>query len=466
MDPLHLGGEEWVAMDDSATLYEAGKEDHVVAEAKQRITRQRQRDVELRLVDETGKPVADRSVEIEQLTHAFEFGCNTWHLDTLYREGRFDQDRGRYWKLRFRELFNTASVQCYWTERPRNDGPKTEDLQGEPQYEGFAAIVDWARAHGMRAKGHPLFWSIPKCVPEWVKRYDYDTQMKFVEVRVRSLVARFKGRVTSWDAVNEAIWEPAFKNLPNRDWPHIEPISDIADYIEPVLRWARDEDPDACYVINDYGMEQDKPGSQVADSKGNKVTASMQRKRFIQIMEELQQRGCAPDAMGMQAHTGGWLPHATQLRIYDEMQQVGLPVHITEFWAHTRSMIDEGMPEQEAHELQARYVCDYLTVAYSHPVLESFHFWGFNGVKWYDEHSSSHDLLPVYTAVHDLLHNQWKTRATLKTNADGVLKFRGFFGNYTLRHELSKGTKAGKAFTVDPTAGIPLTLTLKSGLLR
>jgi len=459
MSNLQGTGEEWRAMDGVGDLYKPGAEDALVAEARANIDRVRKRDVALRLVDRAGNPVADRTVELVQTRQAFEFGGNTWGLDTHFRYGDFDTDIGRYWKLRFKQLFNTANVQCYWTERPRNDGPKTEDLQGEAKYEGFAAIVDWAVANGMRAKGHPLFWSIPKCVPEWVKRYDYETQMKFVEVRVRSLVARFKGKVTSWDAINEAMWEPAFKHLAKRHWPHIDPITDIADYVEPVLRWARDEDPAACYVVNDYGMEQDKPGSHLELADGTRVTAASQRKRFLQLAEQLQQRGCPPDALGMQAHTGGWMKHATQLEIYDEMRTSGLPIHITEFWARTKPLLDAGMPEDEADAWQSRYVQDYLTVAFSHPALQSFHFWGFDGVKWLDK-QSCHELKPIYHDLQKLLQEQWMTRQSVTTNADGVATFRGFFTDYQLRYDLGGGTQTAATFAVSPQPTMPLTVTL------
>ena len=160
----------------------------------------------------------------------------------MVRAGEQNSDRARYFKPLFADIFNSATALCYWTERPRNDSSKTEDFQGESRLENFAYCVDWARAAGLTVKGHPLFWPIPKAVPEWLKRYDYATQMKFLEVRVRSLVARFRGRVSIWDAVNESLWEPAFRNLPSRRWPHLDSIQEIADYVEPVLRWARECD--------------------------------------------------------------------------------------------------------------------------------------------------------------------------------------------------------------------------------
>lgn len=455
-------GEEWKAMDETRGGYRP--DETLISAAKANIEKIRKRDVTLRVTDRNGKPLANQTVEVVQTKSSFAWGDNLWGLDTMYRFGEFNQDRAKYWKLRFTEMLNAANALCYWTERPRNDGPKTEDIQGDPQMEGFAACVDWANSEKMFVKGHPLFWSIQKCVPDWVKRYDYETQMKFAEVRIRNIVARFKGKVTYWDAVNEPMWEPAFKNLAQRNWPHVDPISDIADYIEPVLRWCRDEDPDACFVVNDYGMEQnkgqEKAGPTAAD--GTVVTAAFQRKRFVALMKELIARGSPPSAVGLQSHTGGWLDHAVQIEVYDEIASSGLPVHITEFWADAKHLEKAGVPEDVIQQTTADYITNYMTVAYGHPAIEAFFFWGLMGraIKWRER--SSHDLTVIYDRVKDLLKRQWMTRETLKTDGEGVVKFRGFFGDYALRHVMSGKTSTGVMFNVNPhDTGV---LTLKAAL--
>jgi endo-1,4-beta-xylanase len=320
-------------------------------------------------------------------------------------------------------------------------------MQGDQRLDGFAWCVDWARAHGMAVKGHPLFWSIPKAVPDWVQRYPYETQMKFLEVRIRNLVARFKGKVTIWDAINEPMWEPAFKNLTARNWPHLDPIEDIANYIEPVLRWAREEDPDALYVVNDYGMEKDNNPPVAAD--GTTVTAALQRTRFLELMRELAARGAAPDALGLQSHTGGWLDHETQTAVYDEMATSGLPIHITEFWADTDALEKERrLPQSEIDELQAQYVADYLTCAFGHEAVESFFFWGFMGqaIRWHEH--SSHEVKPLFNRVRQLLREEWMTRETLVTDSAGTVRFRGFCGKYSLRATHQSGSVHGSSFAV------------------
>jgi len=454
----HSGGEEWREMDVAPEFYDPSRSAHTIKAAREQIREIRMRDVELRLVDRHGKPVAVTPVEIEQTRNAFPVGDQLWSLDAMVRDGEGESERARAWKRQFTGIFNSATNLCYWTERDRHDASKTEDRQGDWRLDNFAATVDWTIAQGMTAKGHPLFWSIPKAVPEWVKRYDHATQMKFAEVRVRNIVARFKGRVKIWDAVNEPMWEPAFKNLARREWPHIETISDIADYIEPVIRWCRDEDPDAIYLINDYGMEADMAGGGLKGNDGSIVTAASQRKRMLALVRELQDRGTPPDAIGLQNHTG-WPQHEEQWAIYDEFATSGLPVHITEFWAGTKELEQTGrFSPNEIDEIQAEYIANFLTCAYGHPSVEGFFFWGFmeSAITWHER--SAHDVKPVFDRVRKLLHDEWMTRKTLTTDSDGIVRFRGFFGDYALRYPISDGARTGLCFKVDPAATMPLVL--------
>jgi GH35 family endo-1,4-beta-xylanase len=462
---LGAGGEEWRIMQTGADGYDPSAGSDVVAAARDNIERIRKRDVTLRVVDGEGRSVAGAPVEVALTRHAFCFGDQLWPLDRMVRFGTDRTDRGRYWKLRFADALNAANALCYWTERPRNDGPKTEDVQGFPQLDGFHACVDWALSEGLTVKGHPLVWSIPKCVPQWVKRYDVETQMKFLEVRVRQLIASVAGKVRIWDLVNEALWEPAWKNLPNRRWPHIEDIEAIADYIAPAVRWARQEDPDACYLINDYGLAADKTidGQPLQAADGTVVTAAMQRKRFLQLVRVLGDRGCPPGGIGLQSHTGGWVGPAQQAAVYDEMGEAGLPVHITEFSAPTRGLREEGkLSEEEIDGLQAEYVGNYLTVAFGHPAIHAFFFWGFMGraVRFRGE-TSAHELTPVYETVRRLTREEWTTRERLTTDERGQVSFRGFFGDYALRWPVSEAQQCGARFRVAPEQAMPLTLTAR-----
>ena len=39
---------------------------------------------------------------------------------------------------------------------------------------------------------------------------------------------------------------------------------------------------------------------------------------------------------------------------------------------------------------------------------------------------------PAYDRIDDLFNRRWRTDAEIETNADGVAKFKGFYGEYEL----------------------------------
>lgn len=454
-------------------------ESSVVNEARKNIAKVRQRDAEIQFFNKSGQPLANAEVTVEQLTHQFLFGDNNWQMSAMVRNGMAGTDRLKYYRKRFSEVLNALNTTVYWTERPRNDAAKTQDFQGEVQWDDFNESVNWANAHGLTAKGHPMFWTVPKAIPEWLARYPYETQIKFVEVRIRNLAARYKNRVKLWDAVNEMLWEPHLKNLSKRVWPYTETMENMVDYISKVISWAREENPNALYSINDYGLSR-TTSNNLTDQNGNKVTAQSQRKRYVELVQRLGDAGASPNLMGLQCHTG-WLSPAEQMAFYDEMSEAGIPLTITEFWANTNELKKgpkqkveseewrilgnvknlENMSEEELDEIRDEYILNYLTCAFGHPNIHSFFFWGFidMAVKFKNEYNSSHEIQPIFEKVKQLIHTEWKTKQTLRTDTNGKLRFRGFCGEYSAKIKPANGPATGYTFQIDknkPVNGVQI----------
>ncbi len=161
------------------------------------IRRIRMREVEIQLLDHLGNPLKNKSVEVLQTKHSFLFGdCNP-NMNSMYRMGQAAAEKLDVYRKLFSGTLNAVNSTCYWTERPKNNMAKTEAFQGEFKLDGFSDTVDWGIANGLTVKGHPLFWTVPKAVPDWMSKYDYPTKLKFLEVRLRSLVGRFKGNENS-----------------------------------------------------------------------------------------------------------------------------------------------------------------------------------------------------------------------------------------------------------------------------
>lgn len=128
------------------------------------------------------------------------------------------------------------------------------DFQGDLKLESFEEFINWVNVNGLMAKGYFLFWFILKVVLEWVKKYDLEIFMKFVEVWVCNLIVCYDGKVKLWDVVNEVFWEFVLKNLFNWIWLYIESMDNLVDYIFKVICWGWEELFGVKFVINDYGI--------------------------------------------------------------------------------------------------------------------------------------------------------------------------------------------------------------------
>ncbi|MBM4032973.1 MAG: hypothetical protein FJ291_14460 [Planctomycetes bacterium] len=113
----------------------------------------RKGDATIAVVGRDGKPVAGASVEAQQQTHEFLFGCNAFVLGQLKPE-----ELERRYEEAFAKLFNFATVPFHWsgTEPTKGELRHAEparDIWRRPPPDRFVA---WAAKNGFTLKGHPL----------------------------------------------------------------------------------------------------------------------------------------------------------------------------------------------------------------------------------------------------------------------------------------------------------------------
>jgi endo-1,4-beta-xylanase len=96
---------------------------------------------------------------------------------------------------------------------------------------------------------------------------------------ITTVVSRYKGRVKSWDVVNEAFMDDGSW----RQSPFFKIIG--KDYIKLAFQFAHEADPDAQLIYNDYSMAH----------KGR-------RDAVVKMVNDLKQQGVKIDGIGMQAH--------------------------------------------------------------------------------------------------------------------------------------------------------------------
>jgi endo-1,4-beta-xylanase len=153
--------------------------------------------------------------------------------------------KDKSYKAVFYKHFNSMTL-----ENAMKMGP-LQPKQGVFDFKATDIIVNDALSKGIRVHGHCLVW---RNVPAWVKNFkgdkaDWETLLK---THIQTVVKHFRGRVTSWDVVNEIFkkgggLESADKNI----W--IEKIGE--DVINKVFIWAHEADPDALLFYNDFDLQ-------------------------------------------------------------------------------------------------------------------------------------------------------------------------------------------------------------------
>jgi endo-1,4-beta-xylanase len=135
-----------------------------------------------------------------------------------------------------------------------------------------------------------------------------DGLLKSMENHIRTLVGRYKGKVTAWDVVNEAVDE-------DKGWRKSPWFTIIGpDFMEKAFHWAHEVDGKAKLLYNDYNMHNPKKVEFVA--------------AFIR---DFKKRGVPIHGVGLQCHEGTDYSKIEELEsAIVTFAKAGVRVHITE----------------------------------------------------------------------------------------------------------------------------------------
>ncbi len=431
----------WMCVAPKFSRAQALREKEILAGADARIAKYRTGEAALRLLDADGRPVRKGSnVIIEQTRHKFLFGSNIFMLGRC----RTPEDNQAYAE-RFAALFNYATLPFYWK--------MYEPAPGQPIWPTTEKIVEWCQAHGVTMKGHPLAWNTSE--PAWLPGNPSQV-MELQLARVTREVAHFKGQIDFWDAVNEATQydrEECLRNAPKLT-AAIHKVG-VSEYLNSVFRAAREANPTATLVINDYDTSQayaDKVISILVSDQGHPLY----------------------DVIGIQSHQhrGAWTVEKTW-DTCERFAKFGKPLHFTETtflsgeqgWElkkDNRNFPWVSTPEGERR--QAEEVARFYKVLFSHPAVEAITWWDFSDQgAWQGAPSGllRADMTPkpAFDALYHLIKETWWTRSQTKTRRGGEAEFHGFFGEYRVTIT-DRGRELKGSFSFDKTSGRPIEVRL------
>ncbi|MGK3967499.1 endo-1,4-beta-xylanase [Sorangium sp. So ce118] len=296
---------------------------------------------------------------------------------------------------------------------------KWESLQpteGVFDYTTADQIVAFAEANNMDVRGHCLVWHSQ--TPPWVfvDESDAPVTKEILIERMRNhitnVMTHFRGRVSAWDVVNEAITgnkedgEDAGEDLSlvqswgyrNSEWYKIGG----EDYILEAFRAARAADPDAKLFYNDYWNYLDD-----------------KREAIISMIEKLKSEGLI-DGVGLQCHLNiepaqGKLTNQTVHQTVENLEKeikayaaLGLEVHITELdvsmytrdygssdeskWYRTEAELTDALKDKHA----ARYKEFFDMFRRNSALIGNVTFWGVaDDNTWLSEFDSGRPDYPL-----------------------------------------------------------------------
>jgi endo-1,4-beta-xylanase len=173
-------------------------------------------------------------------------------------------------------------------------------------------FVEFGLKNKMHIQGHVLVWhsqvSRDLFVDESWKQISKSALLKRMENHISTLVSRYKGKINSWDVVNEAI-TPADGYRKSKWLEIIGP-----EFMERAFHLAHEADPDAHLIYNDYGMDNPK-----------------RREFVVALVNKYKMKGVPIHGIGMQGHFNLNSPKIKAIEdSIKAFASTGMRVHVTE----------------------------------------------------------------------------------------------------------------------------------------
>lgn len=227
-------------------------------------------------------------------------------------------------------------------------------------FSGADELVGFALQNKQALRGHALLWG--EALPPWAKEMKTKAEAeRELITHIETVVDRYKGKIATWDVVNEVIAHEPTPEAPLRDtiWQRLLG----PEHIEIAFRTAARVDPKAKLVINDYDFED--PDARIAD----------RRRIALDIIRRLKDKGIPVHGLGMQAHLYGERLIDSQ-GLQDFMLELGkldMDVEITEL-----DVIDWKLPADPAtrDRAAASLVSTFLNAVVSARQPKAIVTWG------------------------------------------------------------------------------------------
>jgi endo-1,4-beta-xylanase len=276
---------------------------------------------------------------------------------------------------------------------------KWQSLRPGPTVYDFSRadlLMDFATANGLAMRGHNLMWHNNQWLPAWTQSYDYGPSpaseaARLITEHVTTVCRRYVGRISSWDAVNEAV-DPA-TGAP-RQTIFSQKMGSAEAVLDLVFTTARQVLPTAQLVYNDY----------MSWESGN----TAHRAGVLNLLAGFRARNVPVDALGVQSHIGVYSVDSTGMgrreegpwrAFLDQVVAMGYDLLITEFDVNDSALPSDTMLRDQG---VASYARAYLDLMFSYPRLRDVLAWGMvDPYSWLQSFARRGDGLPLRPNPYD-----------------------------------------------------------------
>lgn len=250
--------------------------------------------------------------------------------------------------------------------------------ENEWKYEEPDKLMEFAEKNKMAVQGHVLVWhsQVPRDIFTGTdgNQASKEVLLKRMETHIHTVVDRYKGRIQSWDVVNESITpEDGFRKS---KWLEICG----PEFMEKAFQFAHEADPQCQLIYNDYNEEDPK-----------------RRDFIVELVKEYKKKGIPIHGIGMQAHLNLDSP---DLKLWEQAIEayasVGMRISITELevdvlpydwgrsaeistnaaYRETLNPYKDGLPKEINDKLTKRYEEIFKILLKHRDVVDRVTFWG------------------------------------------------------------------------------------------
>jgi endo-1,4-beta-xylanase len=229
---------------------------------------------------------------------------------------------------------------------------------GPKHYESADRLLAFCDQHKIAMRGHCLIWN--EWNPAWIKNMSTSERRVFFDSYIEEVVGRYRGKLQSWDIVNEPFWPGHHAPGGFRMGPWYDAFG--PDYVRRAFERAAMADPTTKFVLNEAQTERD-------DELGLAV-----RRGLLKLVADLKGAGVKLDVVGLQGHLQPQYPHDPAR--FDEflhaLADLGVDIYITEF-----DVCDDIFPDdaESRDAAVARTAQQFLRTTLRHPAVKALITW-------------------------------------------------------------------------------------------